>query len=96
MEVCREVSKYGDEVYLHLHPTPKDMAETCHEVMESVIENRWLYVCRFPFLPEMEMVQNDQDVLDKISMKCRKESDPRNMVRKGKPQLQAGAGVRLK
>ena len=35
MEVCGDISKYGEEVYIHLHPTPKDMAETCDEVMEK-------------------------------------------------------------
>ena len=31
----------------------------------SVIENRWLYVCRLPFLPEMEMMANDLEIFDK-------------------------------
>ena len=31
----------------------------------SIIENRWLYVCRLPFLPEMEMMANDLEVFDK-------------------------------
>ena len=30
----------------------------------SIIENRWLYVCRLPFLPEMEMMANNLKIFD--------------------------------
>ena len=35
MEVCGGISMHGVQVYIHLHPIPKDMAETCQEVMEK-------------------------------------------------------------
>ena len=63
-------------------PHPRIWLKHIMRSWRSVIENRWLYVCRLPFLPEMEMVENDLEVLNKISMKCRSESDLRNMVRK--------------
>jgi len=31
----------------------------------SVIQNRWLYECRLPFLPELHMVENDLEIFDK-------------------------------
>ena len=31
----------------------------------SMIQNRWLYECRLPFLPELQMVDNDLEVFDK-------------------------------
>ena len=35
MEVCREISMDGEKVYISVHPSPKDMAETHPEVMEE-------------------------------------------------------------
>ena len=45
-------------------PHPRIWLKHILRSWRSVIENRWLYVCRLPFLPEMEMVQNDLEVFD--------------------------------
>ena len=49
-------------------PHPRIWLKHVMRSWRSVIENRWLYVCRLPFLPEMEMVSNDLDVFDKRLM----------------------------
>ena len=48
-------------------PHPRIWLKHVMRSWRSVIENRWLYVCRLPFLPEMEMVANDLEVFDKKS-----------------------------
>ena len=45
-------------------PHPRIWLKHVMRSWRSVIENRWLYVCRLPFLPEMEMVANDLEVFD--------------------------------
>ena len=46
-------------------PNPKIWLRHITRSWRSVMENRWLYLCRVPFLPEMEMVENDVEIFDK-------------------------------
>eukprot|EP00092_Neocalanus_flemingeri_P019093 GFUD01020683.1.p1 GENE.GFUD01020683.1~~GFUD01020683.1.p1 ORF type:complete len:367 (+),score=66.16 GFUD01020683.1:56-1156(+) len=46
-------------------PHPRIWLKHVMRSWRSVIENRWLYVCRLPFLPEMEKVANDLEVFYK-------------------------------
>jgi len=45
-------------------PHPRIWLKHIMRSWRSVIENRWLYMCRLPFLPELEMVGNDLEVFD--------------------------------
>eukprot|EP00090_Calanus_glacialis_P025823 TRINITY_DN40559_c0_g1_i1.p1 TRINITY_DN40559_c0_g1~~TRINITY_DN40559_c0_g1_i1.p1 ORF type:complete len:381 (-),score=94.52 TRINITY_DN40559_c0_g1_i1:60-1181(-) len=59
-------------------PHPRIWLKHVMRSWRSVIENRWLYVCRLPFLPEMEMVSNDLEVFDKRFKKSSSVTDLTN------------------
>ena len=42
------------------------------------MQNRWLYECRLPFLPELQMVDNDLEVFDKRFRKWNSATDLTN------------------
>merc|ERR1712032_1701938 len=46
-------------------PHPKIWLSHLTRSWTSMIQNRWLYECRLPFLPELRMVDNDLEVFDK-------------------------------
>ena len=46
-------------------PHPKVWLSHLTRSWSSMIQNRWLYECRLPFLPELQMVDNDLEVFDK-------------------------------
>ena len=46
-------------------PHPRVWLMNATRSWRSVMKNRWLYTCRIPFLPEMEMIENDVEVFDK-------------------------------
>ena len=43
-----------------------------------MVQNRWLYECRLPFLPELQMVDNDLEVFDKRFRKWNSATDLTN------------------
>ena len=59
-------------------PHPRIWLKHVMRSWRSVLENRWLYVCRLPFLPEMEMVSNDLEVFDKRFKKSSSVTDLTN------------------
>ena len=64
----RFVEKYPETVSKFISistPHPTIWLRDVMRSWRSVIENRWLYVCRLPFLPEMEMMANDLEIFDK-------------------------------
>ena len=46
-------------------PHPKIWLSHLTRSWTSMLQNRWLYECRLPFLPELQMVDNDLEVFDK-------------------------------
>ena len=63
----RFVEKYPETVSKFISistPHPTIWLRDVMRSWRSVIENRWLYVCRLPFLPEMEMMANDLEIFD--------------------------------
>ena len=64
----RFVEKYPDTVSKFISistPHPHIWLRHIMRSWRSIVENRWLYVCRLPFLPEMEMMANDLEIFDK-------------------------------
>jgi len=62
------VEKYPELVLKFISistPHPRVWLSHVMRSWTSVIQNRWLYECRLPFLPEREMVSNDLEVFDK-------------------------------
>jgi len=63
----RLVEKYPEMVSRFVSistPHPRIWLRHCMKSWRNVLENRWLYMCKLPFLPEMEMVANDLEVFD--------------------------------
>jgi len=46
-------------------PHPRVWLRHVLQSWRSIIENRWLFVCRLPFLPEMELISHDLEIFDK-------------------------------
>ena len=62
------VEKYPDMISKFVSistPHPKVWLSHLTRSWASMIKNRWLYECRLPFLPELQMVDNDLEVFDK-------------------------------
>ena len=64
----RFVEKYPEMVSKFVSistPHPRVWLRHVLASWRSVLQNRWLYICRLPFLPELEMVSHDLEVFDR-------------------------------
>ena len=62
------VEKYPEKVLKFISisaPHPRVWLSHVMRSWSSLIQNRWLYECRLPFLPELTMVDNDLEIFDK-------------------------------
>lgn len=52
-------------------PHPQLWMKHLVQSWKNIFANRWLFVCRLPFLPELEMVSNDLEVFDRKFKICK-------------------------